>query len=449
MNASIRPKIDRKVFSRNVIATIITKIFLIILKLASSVITARVLGPAGRGLYYSTAQTSGIANNIGCLSIGESLIYNIGNGNLPKNNILTFVLSLVVFFTSFICMALYFSSSFITANILKDSVENFMPLLYIMTPLLMFEYFATSALRGLKLFSIVNKLSIVTRLNIIIFLVIALTAYPSTAYVALVGYISASFINCIIYFVAFYKAAKPTTLDLKEFPTIINYGLKVHPGILLTEIEYRLDIFILLYFLNATAVGIYSIGVTIAQIMWYASNSINSVLFPHLTATSSGKDKNIFTAEIIKYNFLINSIILFLLAIFGHTLIQILYGSEYIKAYYIFLIISPGLLLDSIGRNVAAWLKSEGKPIILSWVSLGTLILNIGCNFLLIPEYGLYGAAYSSLISYIIRGVILFAIFKRITGIKLRYILYWSKEDLLQIFIKIKAMALSMIGTKI
>jgi O-antigen/teichoic acid export membrane protein len=51
------------------------------------------------------------------------------------------------------------------------------------------------------------------------------------------------------------------------------------------------DIFILLYFLNAAAVGIYSIGVTIAQILWYVSNSINSVLFPHLTFTSSGQEK--------------------------------------------------------------------------------------------------------------------------------------------------------------
>ena len=58
-------------------------------------------------------------------------------------------------------------------------------------------------------------------------------------------------------------------------------------------------------------------------------------------------------------------------------MVFILYGSEYVQAYYIFLILAPGLLLDSIGRNVATWLKSEGKPLVLSWVSFGTLILNI------------------------------------------------------------------------
>ncbi|MDB0010607.1 polysaccharide biosynthesis C-terminal domain-containing protein [Gammaproteobacteria bacterium] len=439
MNNSLNSNINRSKFGKDVAATFFTKILLIALKLSSSVITARFLGPAGRGLYYTTAQTSGVANNIGCISIGESLIYHVGTGDIAKSNLLGFVLTLIAFFTSIIFLGLYLISPFIAENIFKDSSENLMLLLYLMTPLLMFEYFATSALRGLKLFSVVNKLSLVTRLNIIIFLILALTTYSATAYYALAGYIAALLLNCIIYFVALYKAAKPKAFKLNKFSSVIIYGLKVHPGILLTEIEYRLDIFILLYFLNAAAVGIYSIGVTISQILWYASNSINSVLFPNLTFSASGEEKDMFTATVIKYNFLINLTILFFLVIFGKLMVFILYGSEYIQAYYIFLILAPGLLLDSIGRNVATWLKSEGKPLILSWVSFGTLILNIICNFLLIPNYGLYGAAFSSLISYIIRGVILFTIYRKYTGIKASYFFLWSKQDFNQIFVRARS----------
>lgn len=443
MNNPAGLKINRKKFGKDVAATFFTKILLIALKLGTSVITARFLGPAGRGLYYSVAQTSGVANNIGCLSIGESLIYHIGSGKLTKSNLLGFVLTLIVFFTSIIYLGLYFLSPFIIENFFKDPAENLMFLLYLMTPLLMFEYFATSALRGLKLFSVVNKLSLITRSNIVIFLLLALSIYSATAYFALIGYIAALFFNCIIYLVALYRAAKPKVLELKEFSSVIKYGLKVHPAILLTEIEYRLDIFILLYFLNTAAVGIYSIGVTIAQILWYASNSINSVLFPHLTFTSSGQEKNIFTAEIIKYNFLINLVILFLLSLFGKFLVLILYGNDFIQAYYIFLILAPGLLLDSIGRNVATWLKSEGKPLILSWISFGSLSFNILLNFILIPKYGLYGAAYSSLISYIARGTILWFTFKKYTGIKFSYIFLWSKADLIEIYSRIQSLIIS------
>ena len=80
--------------------------------------------------------------------------------------------------------------------------------------------------------------------------------------------------------------------------------------------------------------------------------------------------------------------------IFGKLMVFILYGSEYIQAYYIFLILAPGLLLDSIGRNVATWLKSEGKPLDIKLGFLWHIDLKYLCNFLLIPKYGLYGAAY-------------------------------------------------------
>ena len=37
------------------------------------------------GFIIRTAQTSGVANNIGCISIGESLIYHVGTGDITKS----------------------------------------------------------------------------------------------------------------------------------------------------------------------------------------------------------------------------------------------------------------------------------------------------------------------------------------------------------------------------
>ena len=139
----------------------------------------------------------------------------------------------------------------------------------------------------------------------------------------------------------------------------------------------------------------------------------------------------------------VNSVILFLLCLFGKFLVLILYGNDFTQAYYIFLILAPGLLLDSIGRNVATWLKSEGKPLILSWISLGSLSFNILLNFILIPKYGLYGAAYSSLISYIARGTILWFTFKKYNGIKFSYIFLWSKAELIKIYSRIQSLIIS------
>ena len=74
----------------------ITKIFLIILKIGMSVITARFLGPAGRGIFYSFFQASGMTNTIFTISIGEGLIYNIGRGKIKREDTFGTVISFLV-----------------------------------------------------------------------------------------------------------------------------------------------------------------------------------------------------------------------------------------------------------------------------------------------------------------------------------------------------------------
>ena len=99
-----------------------------------------------------------------------------------------------------------------------------------------------------------------------------------------------------------------------------------------------------------------------------------------------------------------------------------------------FLILTPGLLFDSVARNLSAWLKSVGRPAVLSYVSMVSLSVNIAMNFLLIPMYGLYGAAYASVISYVVRAIILFVIFKRSISATYMDIFVLDKAELFKVY---------------
>ena len=69
-------------FTRDSFGTIATKFILVGLKMGMGIITARFLGPTGKGVYYSTMQTSGMAATIGTLSMGESFIFLISRGRI-------------------------------------------------------------------------------------------------------------------------------------------------------------------------------------------------------------------------------------------------------------------------------------------------------------------------------------------------------------------------------
>ncbi len=425
--------ISTKNFTQSVIGTLLTKFILIFLKMGVGVITARLLGPAGRGLFYSSIQTSGLVNTVGTLSIGEGLIYHIGKGKITSHQVFGTVFMMVAGFTSILSVVLYLLVPLLTQHFLDELPEGIIPLIFLLIPTTMAEYFSASALRGLKVFSVVNKLTIVTRANIFLLMFIALMFWSADVYTAVLAYTIALTLNAILYLIVlFYQSQLHFSFSWNELNSIIKYGTKVHIGTLLTEVEYRLDIFVLLFFLNATAVGIYSVGVTMAQILWYVSNSVNTVLFPYL-ASSNGKDLDLFTAQILKYTLFSNTLVVFGLVLVGFPLVQLLYGPMFSEAYFIFLVLSPGLLSDSVARSLAAWLKGTNRALALSKVSSVSLVVNILFCIILIPHWGIYGAAFSSMISYTLRAVMLTIMFCKISKISLSQMFIFSEGELMKV----------------
>ena len=432
-------KSQNKNFTQSVISTLFTKFILIFLKMGVGIITARFLGPAGRGLFYTSVQAPGLINTVGTLSIGEGLIYHIGKGKIKSDQIFGTVFMMVLGFTLVLSIIFYFLISLLNQHFFYQLPDKVIPLLFFLIPATMTEYFSASALRGLKVFSIVNKLTIVTRTNIFIFILISLTFWSADLYRTIFAYAIALTLNALLYFIVlFYQSKFRFSISSNELNNVIRYSAKVHIGSLLTEVEYRLDIFILLFFLNATAVGIYSIGVTIAQILWYVSNSVNTVLFPYLTSTSK-KNVDFFTVRVLKYNFFINIFILFGLIIIGFPLVNLLYGTMFSEAYFVFLVLSPGLLSDTIARSLAAWLKGTNRTLTLSKISSVSLVVNILFCIILIPYWGVYGAAISSVISYTLRAVLLIKIFCKISKTPLCHFFTFSEGELMKIKINVIA----------
>jgi O-antigen/teichoic acid export membrane protein len=432
-------KSRNKNFTQSVISTLFTKFILIFLKMGVGIITARFLGPAGRGLFYTSVQAPGLINTVGTLSIGEGLIYHIGKGKIKSDQIFGTVFMMVLGFTLVLSIIFYFLISLLNQHFFYQLPDKVIPLLFFLIPATMTEYFSASALRGLKVFSIVNKLTIVTRTNIFIFILISLTFWSADLYRTIFAYAIALTLNALLYFIVlFYQSKFRFSISSNELNNVIRYSAKVHIGSLLTEVEYRLDIFILLFFLNATAVGIYSIGVTIAQILWYVSNSVNTVLFPYLTSTSK-KNVDFFTVRVLKYNFFINIFILFGLIIIGFPLVNLLYGTMFSEAYFVFLVLSPGLLSDTIARSLAAWLKGTNRTLTLSKISSVSLVVNILFCIILIPYWGVYGAAISSVISYTLRAVLLIKIFCKISKTPLCHFFTFSEGELMKIKINVIA----------
>jgi O-antigen/teichoic acid export membrane protein len=164
----------------------------------------------------------------------------------------------------------------------------------------------------------------------------------------------------------------------------------------------KIDQVMVKFFLDETAVGIYAAAVKLSEIWYFIPGIICGSLFPAII-NAKKVSESVYKNRLRKlYIFLggIAAIIAIPMTLMATWLIQIIFGTEYILAapiLQIYVWSGVGLFL-SIGINRFFMAEDNLKPIF--YYSLIAVIINVSLNFILIPNIGLTGAAWATLISY-------------------------------------------------
>lgn len=417
-----------KEFKKNVTRALLTKVLLICLKVGLSVVTARTLGASGRGIFFSVAQFAGTYNTIGTLSIGEAFIYFVGCKQILREKVFWTASVVIAIFIALLTAMLWVCFLFF-----KETVGDLVPLEYftiilLLLPCMMSEYILASAIKSLREYDLANKLSLFSRIFILLLVLISVTLVSTDVLTCLKAYTLAVFASTIMHFFALASVSSVVGgVAWGQIKPLITYGSSLHLGTLITEVEYRADIFILLYFMSVASVGIYSIGVALAQIIWFVSNSVNSILFPTLM-NSQKEGRPAFTAKVIRITLLINLNVAVILTIIGYPLTLALYGHEFAQSYLVFLVLLPGILFDCVGRGLITLLKSENWTLDISAIATFSLLVNLSLNVLLIPRFGIFGAAMASSLSYALRAIVLAHMCSKKTALSLNSMIITSAE---------------------
>ena len=169
------------------------------------------------------------------------------------------------------------------------------------------------------------------------------------------------------------------------------------------------DSFLLGYFATAADVGIYNAAVPIAFIMTATTQTFMQIFFPVINrehAKNNNKTVKQLSQQVGKWIFMINLPILLLLVLFPEAFLNILFGHEYISAKSSLIFLSIGTLFFSVFNVSNSLIAMGGKSKTVLFDVLAASALNIILNILLIPSYGITGAAIATMISLITLGVI-------------------------------------------
>jgi O-antigen/teichoic acid export membrane protein len=219
----------------------------------------------------------------------------------------------------------------------------------------------------------------------------------------------------------------------------LRYGIKSYPANLFTLFIYRLDTFFVNLYSGTSSVGLYSTGVSSAELLWYVPNAISSALFPKSATLEKDVGAQL-TARVCRQTLLIMLPLAFASAIMGRILIPLFYGIDFIGSVIPFLLLLPGILGMVLSKIIFANLSGSGKPQFATYSSAISFVATIALDIILIPTYNIAGAAIASTIAYLLSAIFAVYWFSRHTRIRWDQIVIPNLRDAIDIweqFVKI------------
>ncbi len=179
------------------------------------------------------------------------------------------------------------------------------------------------------------------------------------------------------------------------------------------------------YFMSAQDIANYRVAFKIATLITFTQFAINARIAPQISSLWSQKKPKELQSVIYKAS-LVNAVlgipIFLLIMVFGQFLLSI-FGEEFETSLNVLRILCVGQVINALCGPVMYLLNMTGNENKARNIMIYTAILNIAANIVLIPHFGLQGAAWSTSLSMILWNVAALIIGFYRTGI--RTLIFW------------------------
>jgi O-antigen/teichoic acid export membrane protein len=159
------------------------------------------------------------------------------------------------------------------------------------------------------------------------------------------------------------------------------------------------------YFLDFTQVGLYAAPVKLAMFFFVIPSMVSNIIYPRIMDLykNLSNDEYIKNLEFIYFlNFIVAFFIFLFFYFFGEQVLLLLFGKEYSLSADVLVIYSFSLifLFFSANNNKLLMIDNLQKMMVLrNMIGLG---VNIVLNIVLIPKFGIIGAAFSTVLAELV-----------------------------------------------
>ncbi len=265
--------------------------------------------------------------------------------------------------------------------------------------------------------------------------------YFKMSYMGMIyGSLSGAFTVCLVMLFHFNKNSL-FILNGKILLENIKYGLQVVPKSFTGFISKFFDKYLLNNMLSLSAVGVFNIGQTIGNTLFFLMSTVWSSFQPvyYREVFDKGKDGSVPVGRIFTIFSYITLMPVLLLILFAQEIVYTVAPAPYYEAIDIIIIISAGVATQTFGMFVGVQYAYTKKAYWIFPITVVGTLANVISNILLIPKFGLIGAGISVNTGYIVMYSIL-----TFVGQKL-YRIEYEWKTIAQLFVLIAGAAVSVL----
>ena len=150
------------------------------------------------------------------------------------------------------------------------------------------------------------------------------------------------------------------------------------------------------------AVGIYAAALTVSEAWYFVPMAIVASVFPGIIQSKQNEPRVYLakTQSLLSNLFLISVTVAGCISLASEPVVELLYGNTFSGAAKVLAIHAWSGVLVAIGIASGRWFINEGLQILQFYKTLAGAVTNILLNLVLIPRYGVDGAAVATVISF-------------------------------------------------
>ena len=266
-------------------------------------------------------------------------------------------------------------------------------------------------------FAITAITSLLFQTGLSIYLVVFLRVGVIGIYLA--GLINVVMFSCINLWLT--RSSFALVFSMSRLKELLWFGLPLIPLSLAHYITNYSSRYFLINFLGLREVGLYGIGYKLGSLISLFGLGFQYAWGPFVYSNYKDRDAKQMFANIYDYVSTMLCFGVLILSFFAKEILMVFTTQAYVEAYRVVPFIALGIVAYIIGGYFTIGIGIAKKNIHRAWGAMIAGLINLGLNYVLIPYFGIIGAAIATVISFLVLGVILMYISQRYYRVEYRF----------------------------